>query len=448
MVECKEISVGRVKSQAGIAVSGTALCMESAEWREKMSNTQIVLPPPSREEDAVVERFVTASREIVPTVQVSLAKRIIQPGSNRVICLAAQTSVPLNENELASVSDLALRLSDGTNVRLSVSFFNDGDTIGGDFIPFERTIYDPNRYSMKGGGDSKLGLVLCTMAAIAFGSCYAYNNHGFNPLVPTTKTPLQSAISEAKPLAPNSSEKTKPAKSATNIAMHTIKSSPVSAEFAPEPPVRTYARNPRVAPRFRGEESARPRTAKGSSHQPHQSRQPDNMLVPPPPPFALPLGSDAAQFSPSFSMIANPGAALAMPAAKAPNASPHGRSKSPDFSTPVATHTAASPAGFEKADAALSVPAATAYHSPQRIQFDSSVLLPGTASARSSADYAASAVPKFQPFSYGNKSESTPVEVIQPTTEPDRIRSYGTSVTTAPIPGSTLQLERIAAPEQ
>lgn len=87
------------------------------------------------------------------TVQVTLAKRILRPGSNKILCLAAQTSVPLHENELASVSDLGLKLSDGTNVRLSLSSFNDqrgGRPIERPEIPhdlvIERVIYDPARY--------------------------------------------------------------------------------------------------------------------------------------------------------------------------------------------------------------------------------------------------------------------------------------------------------------
>ncbi|HEY9717323.1 MAG TPA: hypothetical protein V6C69_07640 [Trichormus sp.] len=192
-------------------------------------HTQVVLPPPSREEDTVVERFITASREIAPTVQVSLAKRILQPGSNRVVCLAAHTTVPLNEDELASVSDLALRLSDGTNVRLSVSFFNDDSgTVFGDAVPFTRNIYDPNRYSMQTGGDSKLGLVLCAMATIVLASYYAYKNCNFNPLAPTAKLPAPTAaMIQAKPSAvaksPSSSSKSTN-KSAANASEHSTKS--------------------------------------------------------------------------------------------------------------------------------------------------------------------------------------------------------------------------------
>ncbi len=59
------------------------------------------------------------------TVDVSLARRIITPGSNRVLCLAAQTTVPIAGDETSSVTDLRLKLSDGTNVVLSLSCFND-----------------------------------------------------------------------------------------------------------------------------------------------------------------------------------------------------------------------------------------------------------------------------------------------------------------------------------
>jgi hypothetical protein len=88
---------------------------------------------PATDENALVERFVEASRELLPSIQVALTKRIYQPGSNRVLCLAAHTTMPLDDEQVASVSDLALRLSDGTSVALSLSFFNEQ---AGSAIPF------------------------------------------------------------------------------------------------------------------------------------------------------------------------------------------------------------------------------------------------------------------------------------------------------------------------
>src|SRR6266446_512521 len=111
-----------------------------------MPENQVVLPEPATEENTIIERFIEASREIAPTIQVTLAKRIVQPGSNRILCLAARTSMPLNDDQAASVSDLALRLSDGTNVALTLSLFN--DSAGSECIPLSRSMYDPNRYSL------------------------------------------------------------------------------------------------------------------------------------------------------------------------------------------------------------------------------------------------------------------------------------------------------------
>src|SRR5271156_2157003 len=59
------------------------------------------------------------------SVQITLAKRVIKPGSDKAICLAAQTSIPISDDKISSVSNLVLKLADGTKVALSLSFFND-----------------------------------------------------------------------------------------------------------------------------------------------------------------------------------------------------------------------------------------------------------------------------------------------------------------------------------
>jgi hypothetical protein len=59
------------------------------------------------------------------SVQITLAKRVIKPGSDKAMCLAAQTSIPISDGEISSVSNLALKSADGTKVALSLSFFND-----------------------------------------------------------------------------------------------------------------------------------------------------------------------------------------------------------------------------------------------------------------------------------------------------------------------------------
>lgn len=144
-----------------------------------MGYTQQTLVAAPEDESRVIDSFVEASREINPTVQVTLAKRIVRPGSNKVLCLAARTSVPLNEDEMASVSDLALRLSDGTNVKLSLSFFNDEygvmplaeqpvhRAIAGPSTPcisMSRSFFDPHRYTpYQSRNESKLGMAIFTV---------------------------------------------------------------------------------------------------------------------------------------------------------------------------------------------------------------------------------------------------------------------------------------------
>ena len=58
------------------------------------------------------------------SVQITLAKRVIKPGSDKAMCLAAQTSIPISDDEISSVSNLGLKLADGTKVAFSLSFFN------------------------------------------------------------------------------------------------------------------------------------------------------------------------------------------------------------------------------------------------------------------------------------------------------------------------------------
>lgn len=130
------------------------------------------MPSATDDESQVVERFMEASRDLVPNVQITLAKRIIRPGTNKVVCLAAKTSIPLHDDEVASVSDLALRLSDGTNVALSLSFFNDQ---GVEYAtPLKRYVYSPADYNKK--NRSHLGLVLMGMAAVFMAATPALNS--------------------------------------------------------------------------------------------------------------------------------------------------------------------------------------------------------------------------------------------------------------------------------
>jgi hypothetical protein len=129
------------------------------------------------EESSVVEQFIENSKGIVPGLQVTLARRVVMPGSKKVLCMAAHTSVPLNDDEVSSVSQLALRLSDGTSCLLSLQFFN--DTTGSEYVPptYNSFVYDPERYNTV-QGQSNLGIFLVATALCAIVCFYhvAKNN--------------------------------------------------------------------------------------------------------------------------------------------------------------------------------------------------------------------------------------------------------------------------------
>src|SRR5262249_28096730 len=108
---------------------------------------------------------------MTPGIQVRLAKRFVRPGSNKITCLAAQTSVPLHDDELASVSNLALKLSDGTNVVMSLSFFDDAAGIAPPVLTANRSVINPNLYEIK-TDSARLSKVLIAMALGGFLGCW------------------------------------------------------------------------------------------------------------------------------------------------------------------------------------------------------------------------------------------------------------------------------------
>jgi hypothetical protein len=134
-----------------------------------------------------VGQFAASSRNIVPGLEVSLARRVLLPGSKRVLCMAAHTSVPLHEDEIASVSKLALRLSDGTSCMLDLQFFNDTtgnefadsgngssnySTYGSDF----HEGYRPERYNPN-ASDSNLALFFTGILCVTVAACYSMTNN-------------------------------------------------------------------------------------------------------------------------------------------------------------------------------------------------------------------------------------------------------------------------------
>ncbi|PWT94267.1 MAG: hypothetical protein C5B53_13520 [Candidatus Melainabacteria bacterium] len=286
-----------------------------------MSQSQVTLPALTEEENTVVDRFVERSQEIVPGVEVTLAKRILRPGSNRIVCLAARTSVPINDDEMASVSDLALRLSDGTNVRLSLSFFNDAvretitetvhetvnETVSGG-APFNRYTYtyDPKRYSVR--NDSKLGTVLFGMFLIALAGAYSFTNNPFNKYIqlskyiPATNTASNIVLPPGAP--PLKTEQAGPPQKTAFVG-------PVRpvARIAMLHPVRASFRVPSFHTHwFRERHSAGKMRATASPQLKNEE-----MLVPPPPaipvaPYELP-----EQFLKQISELSLPGKMVKLP---------------------------------------------------------------------------------------------------------------------------------------
>ncbi len=109
-----------------------------------MSDTQISVLP------AETETW-QQKQELKPLVsdawlRVTLAKRIMRPGSDKVVHLAATTAVPLPNDDSQSISDVGLSLSDGTTVALSLSCLNDGFISAENTLPYRRYMYDPHRY--------------------------------------------------------------------------------------------------------------------------------------------------------------------------------------------------------------------------------------------------------------------------------------------------------------
>lgn len=244
-----------------------------------MSQTQVNLPALSDEESTVVEHFIERSREIAPTVEVTLAKRILRPGSNRVVCLAARTSVPLNDEDTASVSDLALRLSDGTNVVLSLSFFN--DTTAGDFIPFTPYSFNPNRYSMH--SDSKLGMVLLAICMVGSAAVYSMSNGPLSkymqakPIVKAMATGAGGSLLKCIPVNPSL---VKPA--AVSAAALVPKLPPVNfGRTAPKAVISGNGENSRVRSKVKRSGTR----SRNSSSMPAPNEE---MLVPPPPATYVP----------------------------------------------------------------------------------------------------------------------------------------------------------------
>jgi hypothetical protein len=255
-----------------------------------MTRTELLIPEP--QEAIVVDRFSDQASSIVPGMEITLAKRIIRPGSNRVMCLAARTSVPLSDDDVASVSNLSLRLSDGTNVALSLSFFNDLATNEG--VPLNRYYYDPQRYRAQSG--SHLGVVLVATALVAatglyyvLGNTLLKHQHSATPAKAAALAPGAVVHKQPLPYSKTAAATTTAGKAETQTRNSRPEIQP-GRENAEHTAGRKFAL---LKPRF---EQSRAKSAADAVHTSAPRAPRSNFLVPPPPPVMYNLPSGMPNF--------------------------------------------------------------------------------------------------------------------------------------------------------
>jgi hypothetical protein len=267
-----------------------------------MSKEQKLTVLPSQE-DAIVEHYPAQSHEIIPGLELTLAKRILRPGTNRVVCLAARTSVPFNDNdESASVSDVALKLSDGTNVRLSVSMFN--DIAGAGYAPFKHYVYDPSRYTSQ--SDPKVFALIFAMLLVGWTAYCSLSTeslrraqwtallHAYNSR-PLTSLPATYPVKKAAVKSIDGMDK---AKSLKSIPIKAVKPD----NFANLSIKRNWsARASQIEPRAAKNKSFMPAT----------------MLIPPPPPVPYSLSDRNMFFQYNPAQLVKPAVPLTKPVSAA-----------------------------------------------------------------------------------------------------------------------------------
>lgn len=280
-----------------------------------MKGTQLI--PSSTEEDSRSISVEPGGTELASTMQVSLAKRIIQPGTNRVVCLAAQTTVPMEEDDIASVSDLALRLSDGTNVKVSMSFFNDV-ALGGAFPEATaRRVYDPDWYDNHRAPDSsnRLWLVFAAFLAVAFGSFCYFLPGGIDKLaaeivarMPHMAAPIIMQASPSRTAAPPSAQQIQPTANVTTSSRKAKRTNKVAKD------------QPNKSSR-RSSGKTKDGSIKVSRSSSFTGK---SMLIPPPPPtaFAIPISQMAMYNMPPYAMPGAPAETPVKSAVYKPKAKP------------------------------------------------------------------------------------------------------------------------------
>lgn len=154
-----------------------------------MTKNQLTVPEISEQHeelvhrDELVQQVLDNPRDLSPSVQVRFAKRVGRPGNSRVMMMDAQTCGPIGEDGEDSESKLALKLADGTNVQLSLSFFNENQPalagVGGggggrrtNFSPFNSYVYEPRTYSVSNRESNQLPAIMFAMTFMLGAACY------------------------------------------------------------------------------------------------------------------------------------------------------------------------------------------------------------------------------------------------------------------------------------
>lgn len=274
-----------------------------------MTKNQLTVPEISAERDELVQQVLDDPRELAPSVQVRFAKRVGRPGNSRVMMMDAQTSGPIGDEGEDSESKLALRLADGTNVQLSLSFFNENQPalagVGGggggrrtSFAPFSTYAYEPRTYSIHERESNKLPTIMVGMAFMLGAACYGVffltgqvHDHS---LLFSKNQPTKSAITPATAKAA-----TVKASAKTPAASHAA--AKVANEPIPAPPPVTLSEAALTKTNTKKTFSKSPRLHEQnqmaqSTHSSHSPR--GEFFVPPPPPMTFNSPPPAKGFVP------------------------------------------------------------------------------------------------------------------------------------------------------
>lgn len=274
-----------------------------------MTKNQLTVPEVSAERDELVQRVLDDPRELAPSVQVRFAKRVGRPGNSRVMMMDAQTSGPIGDEGEDSESKLALRLADGTNVQLSLSFFSENQPalagVGGggggrrnNFAPFNTYAYEPRTYSVHDRDSNKLPTIMTGMAFMLGAACYGVfwltgqvqeqSAHRSNNQL------SKPAITAASAKAPTVKASTKAATAARAVAK--IVDEPIPAA----PPVRLGETTPtKTNTKKSFSKSTRSREQNQTAQITHSSHSPrGEFFVPPPPPMTFNSPPPAKGFVP------------------------------------------------------------------------------------------------------------------------------------------------------